>query len=178
MLSFTSSLFVILHFLTRIAITLPSFLLISLYVSSARLCESLFEHVFFADISESCSLTCVYSLLACECVHLCSYTCLRDCVHACVCLCCLFIWLSSTVFSVASLYLSCSLPSILPFLHFMLTSSPPFSSHVGVNTERPKAALLTPHFHNHPVQTVGGTWPLFKYFGNISFTSTLYNIAC
>lgn len=124
----------------------------SLDFSVCQFCACLFASVF----------TCVHLLTypravvwpLCVSLSVCECLCMSVCVPACACVCgcaCLFIWLSSSVFSVASPYLPCSLPSF----HSTLPSSPHVApSPVGVDTERPKSALLTPHCCDHSAQTL------------------------
>lgn len=107
----------------------------------------LFASVFMCVhllIFESRSLT---SVSVCECcmlyvlVHMCVSVCECVCMHAYGCAVSSFD--PSSVFSVASPDLPCSL-SLLPSIPHCL---PPHvaPSPVGVDTERPKSALLTPH---------------------------------
>ena len=112
------------HLLTRI-VSIPHVLSWFLCMSVLRVpvCKCVYVGAF-AGIPESRSLTSVcvcVSVWACAPVLVC--WCLSVCMHAWACAC-LFIWWSSSVFSVASPFLPCSLPSIPPSFHSTRSSSP------------------------------------------------------
>ncbi len=111
-------------------------------------------------------------MFLCQCASVCTCACMSVC--ACVRACMRVLALSLHLIVFIRLLSCFSLPSLLPSVHPSLR---PFHaaflphvapSPVGVDTERPKSALLTPHCCDHPAQTLGVTWA--------SSSPSLYNI--
>lgn len=104
------------------------------------------------------------------------YVCLRMSVCACACVCMCVVVLSLHLIVFIRLLSSLSFTLLAPFPPSIPCCFPPHvaPSPESVDTERPKSALLTPHCCDHPAQTQDVSWAFFKYFGNTSFSPSLY----